>query len=71
MPHGLYTTKTIAEACQVSPRTAAMWIDSGKLKGYRVPGSAHRRVRRADLVRFMRKSGMSDLLANLEPEEVK
>ena len=48
----------VSKICMVAPRTASKWIDSGKLKGYRIPGSTDRRVPRANLIAFMRENGM-------------
>lgn len=47
------TTGGVAKICNVSPRTAAKWIDSGKLKGWKIPGGTDRRVLPADLVAFL------------------
>lgn len=49
----IFTTGEVARACRVAPRTAAKWIDSGLLKGFRVPGGNDRRVSRKELERFM------------------
>lgn len=51
-----YTTGKVAEICQVTKRTVILWIDGGKLKGYRIPGSRHRRVSAASLREFLRKN---------------
>ena len=56
--HAVFTTGQIARVCHVAPRTATKWIDSGVLKGYRLPGSRDRRVTRADLLRFLTEHGM-------------
>ncbi len=32
----------MAHLCQVTKRTVIKWIDSGRLKGYTIPGSRHR-----------------------------
>lgn len=42
----------------MAPRTACKWVDPGALPGYRVPGSQDRRVRRSDLVEFMKRTGI-------------
>jgi excisionase family DNA binding protein len=52
------TTGQVARICQVSPRTVVKWIDSGRLKGYRIPGSQDRRVPRELLARFLEDNGM-------------
>jgi excisionase family DNA binding protein len=48
------TTGEVAKICSVAPRTVSKWFDSGKLKGYRIPGSKDRRIPVQQLVRFMR-----------------
>lgn len=39
-----YTTGDVARILAVAPRTAAKWIDSGVIPGFRLPGSLDRRV---------------------------
>lgn len=53
-----YTTGDVARFCFVAARTVSKWIDSGILRGRRVPGSHHRRVAHDDLVRFMQEHGL-------------
>ncbi|MCK6455705.1 MAG: response regulator [Phycisphaerae bacterium] len=48
------TTGEIAKICNVAPRTVSKWFDSGRLRGYRIPGSRDRRVPVEQLIRFMR-----------------
>ncbi len=52
------TTGEVARICHVAPRTVSKWFDSGKLRGYRIPGSRDRRIPRDQLVAFMRAHGM-------------
>ena len=54
----VYTTGDVARICQVAPRTVSKWFDTGRLKGYRIPGSLDRRIPRDSLVEFMRAHGM-------------
>lgn len=54
----VFTTGQTAELCNVAPRTVCKWIDTGLLKGYRIPGSLERRVPREHLVRFLREHNM-------------
>jgi excisionase family DNA binding protein len=54
----VYTTGRVAKICNVAPRTVSKWFDSGRLKGYRIPGSQDRRIPRAQLVKFLRENGM-------------
>jgi len=48
------TTGQVAQICNVAPRTVTKWFDSGRLKGYRIPGSRDRRIPTAELIRFMK-----------------
>lgn len=57
------TTGEVAQICDVSIGTVAKWIDSGLLRGHRLPTAAggklrHRRVLRQDLVVFARAHEM-------------
>jgi excisionase family DNA binding protein len=54
----IFTTGQVAKICKVAPRTASKWFDSGRLRGYRIPGSQHRRVEREHLIRFLKEHGM-------------
>jgi len=53
-----HTTGEVASLCRVTKRTVIKWIDSGRLQGYRIPGSKHRRVSARDLSDFMRAHGL-------------
>ena len=57
------TTGQVARACHVAPRTVSKWFDTGRLKGYRIPGSRDRRIPVESLVSFMRvhKMPLGDL----------
>ncbi len=50
----IFTTGEAAEVCKVSQQTIIRCFDSGRLGGFRVPGSKFRRIPRADLIKFMR-----------------
>ncbi len=52
------TTGEVAKICHVAPRTVSKWFDSGKLRGYRIPGSRDRRIPLDQLVAFMRAHGI-------------
>jgi len=52
------TTGEVAKICNVAPRTVSKWVDSGQLRGYRIPGSKDRRIPHDQLVRFMRAHGI-------------
>lgn len=49
----VYTTGQVAKICKVAPRTVSKWFDSGRLKGYRIPGSQDRRVPHERLLEFL------------------
>ena len=50
----VFTTGQVAKICKVAPRTVSKWFDSGRLRGYRIPGSLDRRIPREQLVRFLK-----------------
>lgn len=50
----IYTTRDVSRICGVSPREVSKWFDSGRLRGYRIPGSQDRRIPREHLLRFFR-----------------
>ncbi|GIW89132.1 MAG: hypothetical protein KatS3mg108_3456 [Isosphaeraceae bacterium] len=62
----VFTTGQVAKICKVAPRTVSKWFDSGRLRGYRIPGSQDRRIPREHLVRFLKEHGMP--LGELEAE---
>lgn len=65
-PKDVYTTGQVARICKVAPRTVSKWFDSGRLKGYRIPGSQDRRIPRDQLIRFLKEHQMP--LGELEQE---
>lgn len=50
----VYTTGQVAALCRVTKRTVIKWIESGRLPGFRLPGSTHRRVAAAALAAFLK-----------------
>jgi two-component system OmpR family response regulator len=50
----VFTTGEAAEICKVSQQTIIRCFDSGRLGGFRVPGSRFRRIPRAELMKFMK-----------------
>jgi len=52
----VFTTGEAAEICKVSQQTIIRCFDSGRLQGFRVPGSRFRRIPRDELVRFMKEN---------------
>ena len=63
----VFTTGQVAKICKVAPRTVSKWFDSGRLRGYRIPGSQDRRIPREQLIKFLKEHGMP--LGELEEEE--
>tara|TARA_Y100000310_G_scaffold300321_1_gene335917 strand:+ start:3001 stop:3624 length:624 start_codon:yes stop_codon:yes gene_type:complete len=53
-----FTTGDVAIVCSVSLRAVSRWFDSGRLQGYRIPGSRDRRIPREHLIRFLRQHGL-------------
>lgn len=54
----VFTTGEAAILCKVSQQTIIRCFDSGRLHGFRVPGSRFRRIPRDELIRFMRQNGI-------------
>lgn len=54
----IFTTGEAAEVCKVSQQTIIRCFDSGRLRGFRVPGSRFRRIPREELIRFMRENNI-------------
>lgn len=54
----VFTTGEAADVCKVSQQTIIRCFDSGRLKGFRVPGSKFRRIPRESLLQFMRENGI-------------
>ena len=65
----VFTTGEAAEICNVSQQTIIRCFDSGRLNGFRVPGSRFRRIPRAELIAFMRTNDIP--LSVLEPGAVR
>ena len=59
-----YGTVEIARMLGVSPTTAVNWIRADRMPAYKTPGG-HRRVKREDLVKFIRENGFP-MPANLD-----
>jgi len=59
-----FTTGMVADICKVSQQTVIRCFDTGKLEGFRIPGSRFRRIPRQSLIKFMRENNIP--LHNLE-----
>ena len=64
----VFTTGQVAKICKVAPRTVCKWFDSGRLRGYRIPGNPDRRIPREHLIKFLKEHGMP--LGELEEENL-
>ncbi len=59
----VFTTGEAAQVCKVSQQTIIRCFDSGRLEGFRVPGSRFRRIPRDELMRFMKANDIpTDIL---------
>lgn len=59
----IFTTGEAAAICKVSQQTIIRCFDSGRLGGFRVPGSKFRRIPREELLRFMQGNSIpTDIL---------
>ena len=54
----VFTTGEAAKVCNVSQQTIIRCFDSGRLHGFKVPGSRFRRIPRSELIRFMQQNNM-------------
>ena len=54
----VFTTGEAAKICKVSQQTIIRCFDSGRLHGFKVPGSRFRRIPRSELLRFMQHNDM-------------
>ena len=57
MSKAVFTTFETAKLCHVSPLSIINWVNAGRLPAFRTPGG-HRRIRREDLIRFMKDNGI-------------
>lgn len=52
------TTGKVAKLLQVAARTVVKWFDSGRIKGYRLPGSLDRRITVGAVREFVLANGI-------------
>jgi len=52
----VYTTGEVARICSISQQTVIRCFDSGRLRGFRVPGSKFRRIPHGNLLLFMKEN---------------
>ena len=63
----VFSVPQVAVRCKVAAPTVRKWFDSGKLRGYRLPGTNDRRIPRKFLIEFLKEHGMP--VDDLEDEE--
>lgn len=54
----ILTTGEVAKITGLSQQTIIRCFDSGRLKGFRVPGSKFRRILQVELIAFMKRHGL-------------
>jgi len=54
----LYTTGEAADICNLSQQTIIRCFDSGRLRGFRIPGSKFRKIPRDSLLKFMKDNSI-------------
>jgi excisionase family DNA binding protein len=54
----LYTTGEAADVCSLSQQTIIRCFDSGRLRGFRIPGSKFRKIPRDNLLKFMKDNNI-------------
>jgi CheY-like chemotaxis protein len=60
----MFTTGEVATICRMTQQSIIRCFDSGRLEGFRVPGSRFRRIPRQSLIKFMKDNSIP--LDNLE-----
>ncbi|MBN1844369.1 MAG: response regulator [Sedimentisphaerales bacterium] len=67
----VFSTGDAAAICKISQQTIIRCFDSGRLEGFRVPGSRFRRIPRDSLIKFMRENDIPlDLLEETNRSKV-
>lgn len=66
----VFTTGEAAEVCGVSQQTIIRCFDSGRLHGFKVPGSKFRRIPRDELLNFMRENDIPTSVLDGGPRRV-
>ncbi|MCX8066085.1 MAG: response regulator [Candidatus Hydrogenedentes bacterium] len=52
-----FSTSEVAQFCHVTADTIRKWAEAGKIRVFKTPGG-HRRIRREDLIRFLKDNNM-------------
>lgn len=56
-PKESFNTSDVAKYCHVTPDTIRKWSEAGRIQVFKTPGG-HRRIRRSDLIAFLRANNM-------------
>ncbi len=67
----VFTTGEVAQICNLSQQTIIRCFDSGRLGGYRVPGSKFRRITRDALIKFLKENNIPIPLDELEGGKIR
>ena len=52
-----FSTSEVAKYCHVTADTIRKWAEAGRITVFKTPGG-HRRIRREDLISFLRENGI-------------
>lgn len=66
----VYTVTQAAEILQASNRSVTKWFDSGKLRGYRIPGNPALRIKHQELVKFLRRKNLADRIPKAKSNQI-
>ena len=67
----VFSTGEAAAICKISQQTIIRCFDTGRLEGFRVPGSKFRRIPRDSMIKFMRENDIPlDLLEEAGRQKV-
>ena len=67
----VFSTGEAATICKISQQTIIRCFDTGRLEGFRVPGSKFRRIPRESMIKFMRENDIPlDLLEEAGRQKV-
>jgi len=67
----VFSTGEAATICKISQQTIIRCFDTGRLEGFRVPGSKFRRIPRESMIKFMRENDIPlDLLEEMGRQKV-
>ena len=67
----VYTVSEAANLLQASNRSVTQWFDSGKLRGYRIPGDRQWRINYSELVKLLKRKELKDRIPKSETKPQK